>query len=253
MSTASDFSRLRCLDFSRVVYYNVYVVTRTIVTFPFHEVNKMAKVTLPILGVSASGTVGDAITFGTWRGVNYARARVIPANPQTAAQTAQRSLMKWVVAFWQGLPGGIQQTFINAAAGRKMTGFNLFTKKNLVSLKTETYNDLAVVSPGQAGAPSVATIVATGGAGSINATVTLSDVVYGTVVDGVYFLVAKRQDVRQTFLTPVFSVFDDVSPYEASFTSLAAGVYVIYAFATATDAKGQRFAGTQLSATVTVT
>ncbi len=213
----------------------------------------MAKVVLPVLGVSATGTIADSVTFGTWRGVNYARARVIPANPQTAAQTAQRSLMKWVVAFWQGLPGSVQQKFVDAAAGRKMTGFNIFVKKNLLSLKAETYNNLAVVSPGQAGAPAVVAITATGGTGTIDVSATLSDVLAGTTVDGVYFIVAKRQDVRQQFITPVLSAFDNTSPYSASFTSLTAGEYVVYAFASAVDNRGQRLAGLQLSASVTVT
>jgi hypothetical protein len=43
----------------------------------------MAKVTGPLMSMSASGTVGDTITFDKR---NFVRQRVIPANPQTAPQ-----------------------------------------------------------------------------------------------------------------------------------------------------------------------
>lgn len=46
----------------------------------------MAKVTGPLMSMSAAGQVGKAIVFAAWKGVNYVRQFVIPANPQSADQ-----------------------------------------------------------------------------------------------------------------------------------------------------------------------
>lgn len=50
----------------------------------------MAKVKGPLMSLSASGTVADTVTFDK-RG--FVRQRVIPANPQTAAQGNQRQVL----------------------------------------------------------------------------------------------------------------------------------------------------------------
>lgn len=90
----------------------------------------MAKVTSPLLSLGASGTIGDTITFGRWKGLNTARQRVVPANPQSAGQVAQRAIMTAVVAFWRGFLTGTQgKTAWNRDAsnsGLPQSGFNAF-------------------------------------------------------------------------------------------------------------------------------
>lgn len=46
----------------------------------------MAKVTGPLYSMSASGTIGKAITFSGWKGVSYVRQWVTPANPMNPDQ-----------------------------------------------------------------------------------------------------------------------------------------------------------------------
>lgn len=46
----------------------------------------MPKVVNPLNSQSASGQLGKSIVFGAWKGVNYVRSYVIPANPQSADQ-----------------------------------------------------------------------------------------------------------------------------------------------------------------------
>lgn len=53
----------------------------------------MAKVTGPLLSLSASGTVGKALTFGSWKGINTARIASTPSNPQTTSQMANRAFL----------------------------------------------------------------------------------------------------------------------------------------------------------------
>lgn len=51
----------------------------------------MAKVTSPLMSLDASGSIAGAITFSKWKGRNYVRQLVIPANPRTAGQQAARA------------------------------------------------------------------------------------------------------------------------------------------------------------------
>lgn len=53
----------------------------------------MAKVTGPLMSMSASGTVGKVATFSIWKGIAYVRQRVIPKNPKSVAQKAARSAL----------------------------------------------------------------------------------------------------------------------------------------------------------------
>ncbi len=50
----------------------------------------MAKVTGPLMSMSASGQVGKGIVFSIWKGNAYVRRYLKPMNPQTAGQGDQR-------------------------------------------------------------------------------------------------------------------------------------------------------------------
>lgn len=53
----------------------------------------MSKVSAPFLSLDASGTVASTLTASKWKGRNYMRLRIIPANPQTSGQQAVRSIL----------------------------------------------------------------------------------------------------------------------------------------------------------------
>ncbi len=53
----------------------------------------MAKVTGPLMSLDASGTVAKTTTFSKWKGRNYVRLRVTPANPQSTDQVATRGYL----------------------------------------------------------------------------------------------------------------------------------------------------------------
>lgn len=50
----------------------------------------MAKVTGPLFSLSASGQIAKTLVFMPWKGLNNVRKYVIPTNPNTALQDAQR-------------------------------------------------------------------------------------------------------------------------------------------------------------------
>ena len=57
----------------------------------------MAKLKAPLLSLGASGQLGKALVFFGWKGLDVVREYVIPANPQTTAQTTQRGYLTDIV------------------------------------------------------------------------------------------------------------------------------------------------------------
>lgn len=53
----------------------------------------MARVTGPLMSMSASGSIGKAITYSVWKGISYVRELVIPANPQSEDQGDNRQIV----------------------------------------------------------------------------------------------------------------------------------------------------------------
>lgn len=54
----------------------------------------MAKVTGPLFSVEAAGAYAGVIVFAKWKGRQYVRQLVIPANPHSADQEAVRNAMR---------------------------------------------------------------------------------------------------------------------------------------------------------------
>lgn len=53
----------------------------------------MARVTGPLMSMSASGKIANAIVFSIWRGNAYVRQWLKPANPQMTLQGDQRTML----------------------------------------------------------------------------------------------------------------------------------------------------------------
>lgn len=58
----------------------------------------MAKLNAPLFSFQASGQLAKALVYFGWKGLNVVRSYVVPANPQSAAQTVQRDFLKDAVA-----------------------------------------------------------------------------------------------------------------------------------------------------------
>ena len=99
----------------------------------------MAIVSGPLFSMSASGTVGKAITFGTWKGTPWCRVWFKPENPQTAKQTNIRTAVKIIVAFWQAQTQGTKDDWDIYAAPFGMSGFNKFVGRAI---------DAYIIDPG---------------------------------------------------------------------------------------------------------
>lgn len=73
-----------------------------------------------------TGKVGGTIA-AMWKGINYLKAYVVPANPNSVGQQAQRTKFKAVVLLAQSLIPTLITTFWNPFAVG-MSGFNAFVK-----------------------------------------------------------------------------------------------------------------------------
>lgn len=92
----------------------------------------MAKIKGAFGGYGVSGTVGKVYTFGKWKGVQYARQHVVPANPKTPDQTTERSHFTAGVNKWHNpLLVALDKILWKVRArleATAMSGFNSFMK-----------------------------------------------------------------------------------------------------------------------------
>jgi len=115
----------------------------------------MARLTAPLLSLAASGTIGAAITFSSWKGIPYARTRVIPYNPDSTAQQEVRGVFSTLNEMWKRMPQLARdpwQTWVN---GQPLTARNKHIQANALGLKGETdlTNLVMSVAGGQAVPP----------------------------------------------------------------------------------------------------
>ena len=95
----------------------------------------MAKPRAPLFGFGASGQLGKSLVYGNWKGIDVAREYVIPANPNSSAQSTQRGKMTSAVAEWHDATNVLTATdklAWNRLAGVQKpprSGFNEFVKR----------------------------------------------------------------------------------------------------------------------------
>lgn len=126
----------------------------------------MAKLTGPLLSFGARGQIGKTLVTSKWRGVPYARQYVIPANPQTTSQQANRNAFATLREMWKLAPAGLRAPWDAFASGRPFTGMNKFVGENRLAQTTDTDFDTFLASPGARGGIPPSAVAATTGSGS---------------------------------------------------------------------------------------
>ena len=109
----------------------------------------MAKVSGPLFSLDARGSIGKAITFSFWKGINYVKNRVVPNNPNSALQQAIRSLITDATVAWKtgatvgaiDIDAAYKLAYDTAAAGQAYSGFNLFIKQTVALNGGSAYDD----------------------------------------------------------------------------------------------------------------
>lgn len=176
----------------------------------------MAKISAPLLSMGATGTIGKSVTFAKWRGVAYARQRVIPSNPQTTAQQANRALFAFLREMWKLGPTEVRAPWDAFAAGQKFTGMNKIVGENvrLIGADTDLLN--SQMSPGAKGGLPPAGVVVTQGAatGDVDVTITPpAQLPVGWTVNSCAAAACIQQDPHGLFSGAFVAASDAVAPY----------------------------------------
>ena len=86
-----------------------------------------------IFGDQYSGQAGKAGVFAKWKGRQYRRAYVIPANPKTTMQQIIRGYFENAVDAWHEYSGLQRLVYSYLATGLVMSGFNLLVRRWMVA------------------------------------------------------------------------------------------------------------------------
>lgn len=72
--------------------------------------------------------LGDQVVFSVWKGRSYFRSYVVPANPKTDKQQAERDHMRELVQNWTSVLNQAKSGWNEEALPRLISGYNLATK-----------------------------------------------------------------------------------------------------------------------------
>jgi len=101
----------------------------------------MSKLTAPLLSFTASGQIAKTMVASTWKGIPYMRKYVVPANPNTDAQVAQRALVTSMVSAWKNYfttaEGRTAWDKWATASSKTLSGFNAFGSQVLKVIATD--------------------------------------------------------------------------------------------------------------------
>lgn len=180
--------------------------------------------------MSASGAIAKTQVYGSWRGIQYARRYVTPANPQSTEQMLTRDTFSFLNNVWKLSPAGFTAPWTAAAQGRPYTNRNLFLSKNNGFLRTLAVLTGMTISPGAKGGIS-SPITITPGAGTLTAAGSDPDPLpSGWSVVGLGIAAILQQD-PQTGTDYVIEYAEDAAtPFSAQLAGLAAGTWVAGAF-----------------------
>lgn len=179
----------------------------------------MAKQTGGLLAFSATGQIAKTMVYSSWRGRQYVRRYVIPANPQTGPQVSNRSLFAYLNNLWKMQPGGLGGAWIDGTKGRPLTDRNLFLKTNQHALQGQT--DISLIE--------LSTAVGGGVLGPVPAITNTLGTVHVTSADPVppngwttvqFYATLVQNDDPFTFVgTPTWYYNTDLtSPYDCTIT-----------------------------------
>ena len=170
----------------------------------------MARITGPLLSLSARGTIAKTITYSSWRGLPYVRQRVTPENPNTTEQAKTRNVFSWLVEAWKLAPTLAVTPWDTHALGRPYTGRNKFIGNNVAVMRGDVNLNDIIGSPGARGGLPPDTMVAATGVGLITVTFGLPAVPTGWTLDAAQAACLKDQDPAGAF-TGVWVAAEDVA------------------------------------------
>lgn len=132
----------------------------------------MVRVSAPALSLDASGTLAGAMVFSKWKGRNYVRSHVIPANPKTGPQIGVRSMFKFLSQYWTSQSALNKATWLLRAAENSVSEFNAYVSYNQFRWRNFLGPSKAFPAAEVATAPTAPTATAVAGVRQITLTIT---------------------------------------------------------------------------------
>lgn len=183
----------------------------------------MARVTGPLMSVSASGTFAKTLVFSIWKGRAYVRERVIPANPRSAKQTGIRSMMSFLAQIWTTIKVVSEASWVELAASKVVSTFNAFIGENLNSWQNFVPPTASYPAAGDSTPLTVSTQGLTGGVGMITCVITPSG---ATDIWGIMIFRDTVEIVAPSWANCIaVLVANGATPITHVDTPLAAGTY----------------------------
>ena len=118
----------------------------------------MARLTAPLLGFDALGSVAKEVTYSKWKGRNYAKRHRAPANPKTVLQIDARDTLSQANQLWRRGPDLFKAGWDASAAGRALTGYNTWIGRWMSDVHNDTDILNVVMSPQVNGGLGLATL-----------------------------------------------------------------------------------------------
>lgn len=167
----------------------------------------MGKILQGILG-GFSGKVGPVVG-ASWKGIQYMRAYVVPANPNTAGQQTQRTSFAVMVALARDVLSTLINTYWDPFVSG-MSGFNRFIQVNIGTL--DVSDKLTITSKLALGTlESVGLITGTYNTGDGETIVVWDETAYGNgaLTDSVGLVVYDQVNDDLTVFTPAVTRDDE--------------------------------------------
>lgn len=95
----------------------------------------MARGTGPLFSLEASGSVGDALTYGKRGRANVIKRKAKPSNPRTLPQIQSRAAIAAATSLWNTMSDADKQTWEQPATQAGITLYNAFVSYQLNALK----------------------------------------------------------------------------------------------------------------------
>lgn len=213
----------------------------------------MAKVTAPLLSFNAGGAIAKTQVYAKWKGIPYARRYVVPANPQSTAQSLTRNVFTTLTQIWKNFSSDLSAPWVAFATGKALTDRNAFLKFNVASLRAGSTWSGYVGSPSANGGVALISAPATGGSGTIDVTATAPTPPVGWTLTKVVSFARIDDDPHTTTDFAVFTASDSSSPFAPAFTGLAAGDYIVSTWPVWTKDDGKLAYGNSIESSATVT
>jgi len=191
----------------------------------------MAKLTGPLFSLGASGTVGKAIVFGSWKGIAYARKYVVPENPDTADQQEVRGVFTTLANLWKLMPQLARNPFQAAVRGRALTDRNRHVQASAAALNGESDLNNLVMSVASGSATLPTGMSAAGAAGQIDITGTPADPPVGYTLEAIVAVAVEDGDPSPGYSATTYAEEVTSAPWAVSISGLAAGDYQVGIFA----------------------